>query len=99
VSSSVFVHYHPEKWQDVDHNLEVHYAIPPQWSEVFVGERKHNELEMVETSMRNPGCPDEWCGVVDSVKWSGPGEEGFLITPTFEKVPFHPKSKYTSDEL
>ena len=94
------MHYYPVKWQDVNHELEVHYAVPPHWSRDPVGERKYRELAMVETSMKNPGCPDEWCGVVDSIKWSGPGEEGFYITPTFEKVPFHPKSNYPStDEL
>lgn len=93
------MHYYPADWQDVDHELEVHYAVPPHWSQDPVGERKYQELEMVETSMKHPGCPDDWCGVVDSVKWSGPGEEGFYIKPSQEKVPFHPKSnKYARTE-
>ena len=101
IRSSVFLFYYPEKWQDVNHELEVHYAIPPHWSRDPVGQRQYIALAMVETSMKNPGC-DYWCGVVDPVKWSGPGEEGIYITSTFEKVSFsfHCKSKNTStDEL
>ena len=95
--SSVFSHYYPKKgWQEIDHSLEAHYAIPPHWDQEPVGERRHRELRMVDTSMMEPGCPDEWCGVVDTVKWSGPGEEGYYITPTQEKIPFHPK---VNDEL
>ena len=95
--SSVFSHYYPKDgWQKTDHSLEAHYAVPPHWNVEPVGERQHRELRMVETSMMEPSCPDDWCGVVDSVKWSGPGEEGYYITPTQEKIPFHPK---VHDEL
>ena len=102
--SSIFVHYYPsDGWQDHNHELDAHYAVPPHWSRDPVpGEEEHHhhhpKLEMVETSMKNPTCPDDWCGVVNSIKWSGPGEEGYYITPAFEKVPFHPKST-RHDEL
>ena len=102
--SSIFVHYYPtDGWQDKNHELDAHYAVPPHWTrdpvpeEVHQQDQQHAKLEMVETSMKNPTCPDDWCGVVDSIKWSGPGEEGYYITPAFEKVPFHPKSMH--DEL
>ena len=96
--SSIFVHYYPKDgWQDVDHELDAHYAVPPHWSRDPIGEPSHEKLELVETSMKNPTCPDEWCGVVDSIKWSGPGQKGFYITPGFQKIPFHPKLIY--DEL
>lgn len=95
--SSIFVHYYPEKWQEVNHELEVHYSIPPIWSRDPVGEPQHPQLEMVETSMKNPNCPDEWCGVENTVKWSGPGEKGYYIRPDFTKVPFHPRSIYEEE--
>jgi hypothetical protein len=52
---------------------------------------------MIGTSMREPDCPDDWCRALESIKWSGPGEKGFWIAPTFERIPFHPED--THDEL
>jgi hypothetical protein len=56
-------------------------------------------LEMVGSSLREPDCPNEWCGSVDSVKWSGPGEEGKWISPTFERYPFEPQHVLWNEEL
>jgi hypothetical protein len=56
-------------------------------------------LEMVGSSMREPDCPNEWCGSLDSVKWSGPGEEGKWISPTFERFPFEPQHMTWNEEL
>lgn len=81
--SSVFVHYSPKYgWEKDLRKVESHYAVPPHW---------HNqpnppydddleELEMVGTSMKEPGCENVWCGLKDSVKWRGPAIEGEVIT-------------------
>jgi hypothetical protein len=99
--TSLFVHFYPrDGWDNVNHELEVHYRIPPKWASDPPKERKHDRLVMVTTTLKEPDCPDDWCRTKDTVKWSGPGEKGFVITPTFEKVPFHPGgSTMTNDEL
>jgi hypothetical protein len=89
--TSLFVHYYPkEGWNDVDHELEAHYAVPPLWSEDPVGEPTLPKLQMVETSFAEPECPHSWCRSQNTIRWSGPAEHGYLIRPTQERVPFHP---------
>jgi hypothetical protein len=85
--SSIFVHYTPDEWNDVDHEMESHYAVPPVWA----GEPSHHDvtpkLLMSGAGMKEPDCPDEWCNVQNTKKWSGPGEKGVWITPNFERRP------------
>jgi hypothetical protein len=105
--TSVFVHYYPKlNWIDEPHDMEAHYAIPPQYAtdppketrEIRMKQR--NRLEMVETTMREPNCPNDWCrSVEDTVKWGGPAEHGVLITPGMERIPFFPKDNNARDEL
>jgi hypothetical protein len=90
--SSLFVHYYPTHgWYDQNHELEAHYGVPPRWANAAPGLNTEPVLEMVGTSMKEPNCPDNWCRGQDSVKWSGPGEDGYWIDPTFNKHEFHPK--------
>jgi hypothetical protein len=90
--SSLFVHYYPKhNWSEIDHDLELKYAVPPIWATEPFWEPKQEKLEMVGTSMIEPDCPHQWCNVEDSIKWSGPGEEGVWIAPTGERYPFHPE--------
>lgn len=97
--TSIFVHYYPKHgWSDTDHSLEGHYAVPPIWSSENNSPTDLPVLEMVGTSMREPHCPDEWCRVMDTVKWSGPGIEGFWIDPMMNKHVFNPRL-YRGDEL
>jgi hypothetical protein len=97
--TSVFVHYYPaEGWIDQPHDLNTHYAIPSEWSQYPPATKKLDALEMVGTTMREPNCPNHWCNTVkDTVKWSGPAEDGVLILPNMERIPFHPR--FGSDEL
>jgi hypothetical protein len=87
--SSIFVHYTPHEWANVDHELEADYAVPPVWS----GEPQHHhdgitpKLAMAGAGMKEPDCPNEWCNVQNAKKWSGPGEKGVWITPNFERRP------------
>lgn len=103
--TSVFVHYYPKigGWSETDHDLEAHYVIPPIWANDPDESKplQHRRLVMVETSMKEPDCPDEWCATLDSIKWGGPAQEGFLLTPALEQIPFHPKSPLLdrTDEL
>ena len=91
--TSVFVHYRPKfHWEGgpYDEDGKKVFAIPPHWSdEPTTG----NEIpiQMEGTGMREPTCPNNWCNTETAIKWSGPGEEGFLIAPNFEKYPFEPK--------
>lgn len=87
--SSIFVHYYPKYgWANVDHHLEGHYAIPLGWSDPVAPEdKKHETLTMEGTSYREKGCPDDWCATKNTIKWSGPGEEGVWIDPKFVKHP------------
>lgn len=102
--TSVFVHYFPlDGWSDQDHKLEAHYAVPPHWVNDPVGERKYEKLEMIGTSFSEPNCVNTWCRTKDSVKWGGPGEEGYWIDPTGQKHEFRPEKvltgKSNDDEL
>ena len=70
--------------------LENHYAVPPHWGEdrdpalTSAGDDLE-ELVMVGTSMKEPACENQWCGLKDSVKWNGPGIEGGVITLGWSK--------------
>lgn len=100
--TSVFVHYYPaEDWIDQPHDLNTHYAIPLEWGHEPPEEKKYDALEMVGTTMREPNCPNYWCNTVkETVKWSGPAEDGILILPDMERIPFLPGSSASiSDEL
>lgn len=80
--SSIFVHYYPkdEAWKKADQHLEAHYAVPAHWREEKEVDDELEELVMVGTSMKEPGCENRWCGLGNSVKWYGPGIEGKVIT-------------------
>jgi hypothetical protein len=105
--TSVFVHYYPKlDWIDAPRDMEAHYAIPPHYTvdppegtrEIRM--KKKNRLEMVETTMREPNCPNQWCrSMENTVKWGGPAEHDVLITPGMERVPFFPKDATARDEL
>ena len=81
--SNIFVHYYPTDWDTEQAELEVYYSLPPNWDvgpydpSVAPGIEK---LEMSGTGMKEPNCPDWWCGTVDTVKWEGPAKEGVVIT-------------------
>lgn len=91
------MHYYPaDGWNKRDHQLEAHYAVPKEWINPAPAVKQHTRLEMIGTSLKEPDCPDDWCRAADSIKWSGPGKEGYWIAPNLERHPFHPNGK---DEL
>lgn len=81
--SSVFVHYYPTTgykelgYADTDNKV---FAIPPGWDEDPTT-KYEIPLTMHGTSMEETWCPNHWCGTEKSKKWSGPGEEGWVIDP------------------
>jgi hypothetical protein len=101
--SSLFVHYYPKHgWYDLNHELEAHYAVPPIWSVDPPANvpNQYTKLQMAGTSLKHPDCPDEWCYTQHSVKWSGPGKDGYWIDPFGNNHPFNPiQYKAGSDEL
>lgn len=83
--SSIFIHYYPKGWKDnQDPILEVHYSIPPQWS-ANPTPSDETPAVMVGTSIKEPDCVDEWCGLKDAIKLSGPGVEGEVLTANNHK--------------
>jgi hypothetical protein len=79
------VHYYPTfgSKENFDQRAKVD-AIPPQWAEVPTV--KHEiPLQMHGTTMEEPTCPNYWCNTEFSKKWSGPGEDGYILDPNGEK--------------
>ncbi|CAB9526361.1 expressed unknown protein [Seminavis robusta] len=98
--SSIFVHYYPTHgWQEVDHHMEGHFAIPAGWAAPMAPEEKvATPLVMLGTSFKEPSCPNAWCRGEETIKWSGPAKEGFWIAPNMELIPFEP-TRVERDEL
>lgn len=95
--SSIFIHYYPtEGWQEDDHTMDAHYIIPPDWGRVEEG-KAETPLKMVGTSFKEPECPNGWCATQDTVKWSGPGVDGYWIDPNQAKHEFVPR-RFSGDE-
>ena len=80
--TSLFVHWYPKggEWRREDHDIESHYAVPPNWYKIVPDGGKHPELEVVGTSMLEPSCPDNWCNLRNAKKVHGPGEYGTVLT-------------------
>lgn len=83
----------------MDHDLDVAYAIPPQWIEQGTPPENLPPLQMKGTAMEEPGCENEWCRTGESIKWSGPGERGYWIDANQQKHPFHPEEVVWNEEL
>lgn len=98
LGNSVFVHYYPKYgWDDIDHSLERHYAVPPHWTEAPTTQYEI-PLQMVGTGLTEPSCPHEWCSLKHAKQWGGPAEEGFLMNPDGTIVPFIPKGQVCEDK-
>jgi hypothetical protein len=73
--SSIFVHYYPKGWDTTHFHDELHFAVPPIWSEEWEEEDDDvdNSLEhlaMTENALEEPECDDGWCGLKESKKWA-----------------------------
>jgi hypothetical protein len=78
--TSLFVHFYPKdpEWARHDHDLDGHFALPPDWSEVIHSE--HPRVIVHGTSIMMPDCPDAWCPLADADHYEGPGEYGVVMT-------------------
>ena len=78
--TSLFVHFYPKdpEWRKTNHDLDSHYAVPPDWFEI-----EPSDLPRVTvhgTSFRMPDCPEDWCPLVHAEHYEGPGELGMVMT-------------------
>lgn len=71
--SSIFVHYYPADWDAASRTLENHYRIPPSWH-TPIPDDTVEDIEVVDTSAREPGCRHHWCAMLDASVWYGPAE-------------------------
>lgn len=79
--SSVFVHYYPTHgYKETFDKLAKVNRIPPHWADEPTSQYEI-PLRMHGTTMEEPFCDNYWCNTKFSNKWSGPGEEGYVIEP------------------
>jgi hypothetical protein len=71
--SSIFLHYYPIDWGGDQRRMDAHYRIPAIWHKT-IPSPDTEELQVVDTSVREPECEHAWCALKNSVKWSGPAE-------------------------
>ena len=80
--TSVFIHFFPKQenptWEEHDHDLDSHYAIPPDWDRLIPS--KDPKVKVYGTSMMMPDCPDSWCPLANAIQHRGPGEYGKVLT-------------------
>lgn len=97
--TSLFVHFFPkEGWSRENHDLDSHYAVPPTWRNVVPNSR-FPTLEVVETSVREPGCPSSWCNLETAIHVEGRGEYGTVLTTNGKKYSLHLEQNGEVDEL
>lgn len=71
--SSLFIHYHPVDWDPEKVAMDNHYRIPGDWNKYRpIRARGLEKLAVIESSLKEPGCKDDWCGLENSVTISGP---------------------------
>jgi len=73
--SSLFTHYFPEDWEAGKIKQDAHYRVPPNWEYTVPKVEGIATLDVVETSLKEPECEHGWCGMQNTLKWSGPAEE------------------------
>jgi len=83
--SSLFIHYAPsENWNGEQIKLDANYRIPPSWEQDdtlgFEPDDDIPELVMSDTAFYEPSCEHDWCGLNNTIKWSGPGEYGKVLS-------------------
>lgn len=70
--SSIFVHYYPVNWEGERRRMDAHYRIPHIWHKKIPTDTE--ELQVIDTSLKEPECEHAWCALKNSVKLSGPAE-------------------------
>jgi len=67
--TSLFLHWYPVDW-DPDITMKTHYRVPPTWDTKIPSE--FPTLHVIETSLDEPECQHGWCGLQESIVFSGP---------------------------
>lgn len=96
--TSLFVHFYPADpgWMEAEHELDSHYAIPPDW---FKGEPSHlPKVVIYGTSIMMPDCPDSWCPLLHADEYEGPGEYGVVMTGGGKKYSLGLENDEEADE-
>ncbi|KAL7465427.1 hypothetical protein ACHAXS_005772 [Conticribra weissflogii] len=85
--ASLFMHYRPVGYPADKMEKEIHYAVPPHWSQQLPPVEGLDELEVVGTSFKEPNCKNLLCSVDESnenskylVNWHGPAPKGKIVT-------------------
>mmetsp|Transcript_11 Transcript_11/g.10 ORF Transcript_11/g.10 Transcript_11/m.10 type:complete len:396 (-) Transcript_11:70-1257(-) len=96
--SSVFVHYYPTHgYKESFNDLDKVNRIPPHWTDEPTTQYEI-PLHMHGTTLEEPLCPNAWCNTKFSKKWSGPGEEGYVLNPDGSKRAMDPTKVSCKDE-
>mmetsp|Transcript_12344 Transcript_12344/g.20908 ORF Transcript_12344/g.20908 Transcript_12344/m.20908 type:complete len:123 (+) Transcript_12344:58-426(+) len=77
--SSLFLHYAPIDWNK-EGRLDNHFRVPPLWYEKSIRDDPER-LQVVKTSLKEPQCPHEWCGLENAITVSGPVDYGKVLLP------------------
>jgi hypothetical protein len=75
--SSLFTHYYPVDWRAEEIEMDTHYRVPPDWTDVPTKEEEGDDellptLVVMETSFSEPECEYGWCGMRNTLKWERP---------------------------
>ena len=59
--------------------MEGHYGIPSHYDEDATADPVYPTLKMQGAALSEPECEYDWCALNETLKWSGPGEEGYVL--------------------
>jgi len=101
--ASLFMHYRPVGY-DID-NDEIHYAVPEHWHKVFPPKEGLDELVMVGTSFKEPGCKNLLCSIDENhkesrylVTWHGPAPIGQIVTTGWDPKTMTPSKEWNEEQ-
>lgn len=90
-------HYRPVGYPADKMQNEIHYSVPPHWSQQLPPVEGLDELEVVGTSFKEPNCKNLFCSVDESnenskylVNWHGPAPKGKIVTNGWDPVTMTP---------
>jgi hypothetical protein len=103
-STSMRRHYRPVGY-DMDNN-EIHYAVPEHWYEVYPPKEGLDELVMVGTSFKEPGCKNLLCSLDENheesrylVNWYGPAPTGQIVTTGWDPKTMTPPKEWKEERF
>lgn len=101
--ASLFMHYRPVGYEM--ENNEIHYAVPAHWHAVYPLKEGLDELVMVGTSFKEPGCKNLLCSIDEShdesrhlVNWYGPAPTGQIVTTGWDSKTMTPPKAWKEEQ-